>query len=405
MIKQRLPLAAALLILTTPLHSVVIDPYAWQFPQITNISGASDLITDLQEEAQKILDAGHLAPLYLSHSDQEPVGYRMYQEPGRTITTLAWAYPYLTPAQQTATRTYVANELANSTYATWAASNLPLMTGTPRELHPKTQWWYQGSNLFDSRPRIQTIYGLWLYAYRSGDWNLIQTNWNSIKSFYTSRTGEANMYGTMGSHIAMARLADKFGDSSMRTTALSNLQSQLDSGLNFSTIENNATRTPTFNSPYRSPPDMYDTRMDGTTYRGWIFLNVVPEIGRYLANENAGLKSSVLARHNSGISLFPHWWAYQANYFNRSWMGDEGTGLTSEFIGMMAPIERWVVQANAATLRSQMKGAPIGIGDCYWLEALVQAIEAHGTLSWVDVRSSVPVDTLAPAAPRGFRMR
>src|SRR6185369_4794339 len=40
--------------------------------------------------------------------------------------------------------------------------------------------------------------------------------------------------------------------------------------------------------------------------------------------------------------------------------------------------------------------------DCYWLEAMVQTIEAHGTLAWVDVRSGAPPppppDTTAPAA-------
>jgi regulation of enolase protein 1 (concanavalin A-like superfamily) len=89
----------------------------------------------------------------------------------------------------------------------------------------------------------------------------------------------------------------------------------------------------------------------------------------------------------------------QASYFNRSWTGDEGSGLLPEVFGMIAPVERWVVQAGASTLRSQVRSAPTGLGDCYWLEGLVQAIEAHGSLSWVDVRSAPPPpDTNAPGA-------
>src|ERR1043166_1395506 len=80
-------------------HAVVIDNYAWQFPQITGISGADDLKTELQEHIQSVLDNGHLAPLYLNRADQQSVGYTIYLEPGRIITTLAWAYPYLTSSQ------------------------------------------------------------------------------------------------------------------------------------------------------------------------------------------------------------------------------------------------------------------------------------------------------------------
>ena len=34
-----------------------------------------------------------------------------------------------------------------------------------------------------------------------------------------------------------------------------------------------------------------------------------------------------------------------------------------------------------------MVSAPYGKGDCFWLEDLVQAIEAYGTLTWTDVRT------------------
>jgi len=382
--------------------AVVIDKYAWEFPRATSVAGADDLITDLQEEVQKILNAGHLAPIYISYADQDSAGYKVYQEPGRIITTLAWAYPYLTDPQKTAVRAYAAAELADARFAPWGPYPMPDMVGTPRELHLKTQWWYSRSGNFLSRPSVQTIYGLWLYGHRSGDWALIQNNWNSIKTMYGSRAGQGNLYGTMGAHVAMARLAHRFNDAAMRTTALNNLQTQLDAGLNFSTVENNATDVSPF--PYTSAPDMYDGRMDGSTYRGWIFLNVTPEIGRYLNEESATLKSAVLARHAQGLAVFPYWWINKANYFIRSWVGDEGMGLVPDVFGMYAPIERWVAGANAAALKRQMKSAPTGLGDCYWLEALVQAIEAHGTLAWADVRNTA-VDTAPPVPPKNLRRR
>jgi hypothetical protein len=65
------------------------------------------------------------------------------------------------------------------------------------------------------------------------------------------------------------------------------------------------------------------------------------------------------------------------------------------------PIERWVVGASAATLKDYVRSGPICIGDSYWLESLVQAIEASGSLAWVDVRNAGS----PPAQPSGFTIR
>ena len=68
------------------------------------------------------------------------------------------------------------------------------------------------------------------------------------------------------------------------------------------------------------------------------------------------------------------------------WTGDEGSGLVPGVVGMIAPVERWVAGADAATLRRQTRGAPNGTGDCHWIERLVQGIEATGKTEWRDVQ-------------------
>ena len=65
--------------------------------------------------------------------------------------------------------------------------------------------------------------------------------------------------------------------------------------------------------------------------------------------------------------------------------GGEGVGVTPELIGMIYPVERWVKGTEAAEL-AYMRSAPLGIGDCYWLEALVQTIEAFGDVKWEEVK-------------------
>jgi hypothetical protein len=197
----------------------------------------------------------------------------------------------------------------------------------------------------------------------------------------------------MGAHVAMARLADKFSDSATRTTALSNLQTQLNAGLTFSTIESRVS------SKYW--PEMYATgdttgRRPGGVYEGWMFLNLSPEIGRYLYDN---VRTDTLARNTSGKAKFPFWWLRIAPYAT-TWTGDEGVGIPTEMMGMVMPVERWVAQTSASTLVDYMRSGPTAIGDCYWLESLVLAIEATGTSTWTDVRTGAT----QPSAPTNLRI-
>jgi hypothetical protein len=385
-----LVVAAFTLLLSRTAAAVDVTPYAWEAPRVTNLSADPVLVQQLQEEVQKVLDTGNLAPLRTYYADQGGnEEYWLYTEPGRIITTLAWAYPYLTVSQQTAVRTYVAGQLASATHAPWAGRLTPT-TGNRRELHPLEKVTYMTYAFGVNRPTVHTIYGLWLYAFRSGDFATIQTYWTTIKSMYSSRAAQGDIYGTMGAHVAMARLADKFSDSATRTTALSNLQSNLDAGVTFATIESRVT------SKYF--PEMYDARKSTGVYQGWMFLNLSPEIGRYLADN---VSAATLARNTAGKNKFPFWWLRRAPYFTR-WTGDEGVGIPTEMMGMVMPVERWVVKASGATLRDYVRSGPTGVGDSYWLESVVQAIEGAGTLTWVDVRTAG--STQPPSAPSNLRI-
>ena len=392
--RSRLVLAGVVLglLASAPLaYAQPYDNYIWQFPRVTNISSTADgMKATLQEEAQKILDAGHLAPLRIHYADIVSEGYFLYHERGRIIATLAWAYPYLTSAQQSAVRTYVGTELSTAAYTPWSTSprNIPQDQGARRELYTPQQIWgwsiFWNSESGHTKPVIHNLYGLWLYAYRSGDWAAISNNWNSIKSYYTANSGEGNIYGTIGAHVAMARMAQYMNDTAARDTAITNATTAFNDGKTFSTIETRCQNT------YYAY--FYESRKAGLIYRGTMFLNLSPEVGRYLKDY---VSSTVLSRTDQGKSMFPKWWLIQAPYFCR-WTGDEGIGIPSEMAGMIFPVERWVRQASADTLAGWMASTPDGRGDCYWLENLVQAIEAYGTLTWTDVRGGG--DTMAPAA-------
>jgi hypothetical protein len=87
-----LTFVVTLLLAASPALPAEVDRYAWEFPRVTGVTGADEMIQQLQEEVQKILDAGRLSPLRVYYADIPTAEqYWMYVEPGRIITTLAWA--------------------------------------------------------------------------------------------------------------------------------------------------------------------------------------------------------------------------------------------------------------------------------------------------------------------------
>src|SRR5262245_21461523 len=63
-----------------------VQRYAWEFPVVTKIQGADDLVAELREEVAAVLEAGHLAPLNCRYGDLMPSPaevHFVYEEPGR----------------------------------------------------------------------------------------------------------------------------------------------------------------------------------------------------------------------------------------------------------------------------------------------------------------------------------
>ena len=359
--------------------------YIWEFPQASEIKLPADkqwMLEDLRAEVDKILAAGHLAPYYINTGDLAHEGYFLYAEPGRIITTLAWAYPHLTTEQQGKVKQYVAKELAEKKYAPWGGKALPAFEGAGREGYEKPQgynferWWgMEGQN----RPYMHTYYGLWLYGYRTGDWETIKSHWSEIKAFYVSNAKSAELYSEYSAHIAMARLARQFKDEAMEKGAVEMLAKHFDAGKNYADIDKLTVKY--FNR-------LKEKRHDYPANTSFMTMNVSPEVGRYLKDF---VKEPVAARNSHLKSMYTHWWIIHPPYFG-TWAGNlgsdcEGIGMPRELFAMIFPIDRWVADVDARTLASYMVSGPDGVGDSYWLEPLVWTVEAFGQTKWVDVRT------------------
>jgi hypothetical protein len=214
-----------------------------------------------------------------------------------------------------------------------------------------------------------------------------------MKACYEAKANEAGLFGTLGAHLAMVRLAERFGDAAAGRSAWLQLSNQLRRGLTFDGDPEIGTDEARMSEMEQSTLRLYGVnnngglywhKQDGSIYRGMMFYSMAPAIGRYLAEH---VREAVLRRHAAGVRRFPFWWMLDAPYFQRDYTGDEGIGLVQpEMMGMMFPVERWVVGAAPSALAGYMASAPSCRGDCVWIESLVQTIEAHGITLWRDVR-------------------
>lgn len=390
-------LTSLLLIIFIKTNTAQIDlqKYLWEYPSYQYVNAPAPMIEKLKQETQAILDNGFLRPLSVRYADQINEPYILYNEPARIMQTLAEAYPFLNPDQQNSVKTYVNNLFSDPEQRFWVQPSytnrfIPIDYGFPRVLHPsennygETDWWGR------FRPTIQLIYHAWNYIYRTGDSTLLYTRYNNIKSFYQLKLGynidPGNLYGTMSAHIGMARLAQMAGDQAMVTQASNRLNQELFKGLNLDVIDSMAFHGKDgWNAPFPQFCDLgeYCYRKDYFIYRGFIFLNLSAEIGRYMKDN---LEPQVTERHQTGLTLFPFWWLLDAPHFSR-WAGDETVGIPSEMFGMIIPVEKWVKQSGGDDLAKYFISSPKGIGDCYWIEGLVLAIEAFGEPVWQDVRT------------------
>lgn len=365
----------ALLAASSAVWAGEFDKYVWETPRVVGIDQAKTaaMAEILAQEVQKILDAGPLAPLRTAYADIPREAYFSYFERGRIITTLAYAYPHVTGAQQEGIRKYVQNLLKDPEQAPWTQGILGRDQGASRTLSGVRVT--EGDYLKyapKSTPTVHVLYGLWLYGHRTGDWGTLKDCWPQIKQYYARCVSqETFLYGQMSAHVAIARLAKRFDDTQMQQAAVQALEKDLVAGQDTAGIEQRQKQT-RFGK-------YYDKRNVGYfAGQPWMFLDASPEILRFIA-ESA--KDQAVQRIGAIQTRYPLWWLHQAPYFTR-WTGDEGVGIPPDLLGICYPIERWVKGTPPDTLAGYMRSAPTGIGDCYWLESLVQTIEAFGTTKW-----------------------
>ncbi len=113
------------------------DKYLWETCRCSAVpASASNLVTELRAEVDKVLASGPLAPMRTVYADLEEDPYFMYWQGGRIVTTLAMAWPHLTESQRIQIRSYIRAELEDEQRAPWAPKGfIPPDRGSRREQH------------------------------------------------------------------------------------------------------------------------------------------------------------------------------------------------------------------------------------------------------------------------------
>jgi hypothetical protein len=324
--------------------------------------GANKLISRLEAEVTKIIQAGHLMPFRVQYGEGQP--RNVYAEPWMMMYTLARAYPYVSKGTQSAITTYLRQE--TQLRAPWSPTPLG-PTGAYRQGDPKGVP-ELGLPPKKYKPTGTLLYALWLYGHHSGDWSAIKAQWQNLQGIYAALAASPPTYELISGAIAMSRMARVFGDEPGRFAA--EAAKLMQAGTDFESFRRHA------HVAYSGKPNWYR----GSDGIGFALFNLTPEVARYI-KEQPALKRALENYADHAVAVWPLWWMAQAPVGDWGYF-DEGSCAGPETRMMLFHYFAWVRQKPASELGQLVDVPDALIGDCYYLQNLVTAIEAWGRANW-----------------------
>lgn len=377
------------------LTSQEVEPYIWQKQVVKNISpAADDLRAELSKQVNKMIAAGHLAPLRIVANEGRII--YLWFHAGDPIYALSEALKYL-PANDTATKTaltnYLKSEITNYPpyVGTMVFNRAPWLNpsqGTRREyypLNPSENLFYYTDN--QTLPVVQTFYHIWSYADATGDKQLIINNWDRINSLYNTlrnrdttdwkdKGGCIAKYGDISGCVGMARLAHLVNNASVRDDAASRATQGYNNGLNFTQFE----ETALVENSYFKIDGGDDGDPTANLMYSYTFMNLVPEVGRFIGQY---VKSAAEASINKQVQNIPTWYVTLSPGF----VGGEVNYITPLTGHPLFQAHSMILRKDANFLRQRLDVPLAKVGDLYYIQNLVSTIKAYGQTCWEDIRT------------------
>jgi len=381
-------LLAGSLLLPAPASGQTANDIIRERRRVPQLSAQAEPLRQILEaEVREILQAGHLMPFRIQYgegeSDTPDLNHaHAFHEPWAMMFALARAYPYLPADVQAEVISYVRSE--NDLHAPWSETSLGPsgayrqgdLPGVPEDGLP-AQYKRRGSML----------YALWLYGDNTGDWSDIQPQWSSLKSIYSQIRSAYRTYELIGGAIAMSRMAHLFGDETASAQYENDALSFMTEGLNFETYRRNA------HLDYAGRDDWYR----GDTGIAYPLFWLSPEVARYFKTY-ATLLSAIEDYAEQAAWNWPLWWMAQAPIGDAGYFG-EGNAAGPETRMMLFNYYAWVKGTSPTELRLYVDVPDALVGDLFYLQNLVTAVEAFGQECWEDLWTGESTCGQPPVSP------
>jgi outer membrane protein assembly factor BamB len=342
------------------------------------VQSPSGLRQMLQNEVDKILDAGHLRPGYRSsgtfdNAARNQLGDRLidyWHDPSEMLYTLILALPHLSGDQQERVRAYLQSEY--TAYPPYQYTHVGWRDGAPREpydLPPEveadcanrpasvTGWGYQG---WTWPP--QMFYALWKYAEAFGSARQV---FDSSSARLESPPPDA--YLIEYPYVHNAYIAGYWGYLELETLAgypeSSSVRAELQRLLEL--------RVNTFSKDL--PQDASDNYRALSAARNFMFL--VPELGRYLHDQ---ILDDVRTAVNEYNDVVPYWFVSDFDVTT-------GEGANQPFYDYYAIFQAKVLilQEPQSELLKYLDVPAVQVGDLYYIQNLIAALGAPRSLDKV----------------------
>jgi len=331
----------------------------------------------LATEVQKMVSAGHLRSGVFTVGLQdihintvEPDFLDTFHNPSEMYIILLRALPYLPDAQKTQLRSYLQSEW--SKYPATKVRHLGFSEGVAREHHvmPENR---NGFANKQSGMDLLNYYAAWKYAQEFGGASAI---FNEVKPLpallsdeeFEGKPQKLNEYiaGYKG-YLELKKMATGQTDTAVQNT-LNSLMAKRAANLTSRPVASTITGT-TKNFYYFTPIATN-------------FMYMTPELANYLRANALAKVNSVVAEHES---TFPLWFVAKGTE-----MQGEGATQPPQYYHGLFQAKAGILKLSYNDVESYLDAPAFAVGDLYYIDNLVAAIEAGG---------NPPPASLPPSSP------
>ena len=380
-------------------HSPLPALMANDAPSTSDPIPTAEISQRLNDEVQKIVNAGHLRPGYYHARTLVKDVENYFENPGDTLYTLSVAYPYLSTSLQAQVQDYLASEF-NTYFADAMIARTGWSTGAPREwmdlppevaediasgrYQPLTRagngfiWTYPQNNFYAMWKYAETIPGVdaqQVYSLAKSKLTVpVPTPpVGSQTDYFRQQPYELN--GWIAGYIGFLNLQSLAGmdgtDANLRTRVSDELDRLMTMRSNIFTKESY------YNDPNAPGYKFYKKNFDIVGN----FLYIVPELGEYLRQQK---EAEVRAAVDEYSYIAPYW--FVSRYEDS--IGERGMSLLYNYYALFQA-KAFILHESPDELAKYLDVPAFAVGDLFYIQNLVAVLSVSDYVPVPDFNVSV----------------